>query len=553
MTSGDTSAAAPFGDARPVTLESLIDSVGTAVLDVIRAPAGLGVAVGEIVIHDPLDRRKIDEGDVILGVGIDPSDREAAALLLRAGDGNAAAVAMKLESDGPPEALLAASAEAGVTLLGVARDIVWGQLHALLRTACAAAGAPGEIGPGGAALGDLFALANAVSSMVGGATTIEDPRSTVLAYSSTGAPIDEPRRQTILGRRVPDDWLRRLEVDGVFRRVWAGGVVRVDYTGIVPDYRTRLAVAVRAGGEILGTIWVVEGDRPLDDKAEAALAEAGQIAALHLLRHQAGDDLERRRRSELLRSVLGGRTAPEVLAASLGVAATSFVTVVAFQLHLEPDAALADQTVLVDRAVSSIAVHCEAYRRQVASVAEGRVIYVLLPDRAPPDPARLTNFATSIVEHLASGLDVAAKAAIGPTVDGLGGVLLSRAEADQALRALVTEPAPVVAHIDAVRSRAILFALHDLAARDPGLRAGKLQRLIAHDRDRGSVFVATLRAYLDAFGDVARAAASLNVHPNTFRYRLRRLLELSEIDLTDADARLVVHLQLTFLDGDLPP
>jgi DNA-binding PucR family transcriptional regulator len=40
----------------------------------------------------------------------------------------------------------------------------------------------------------------------------------------------------------------------------------------------------------------------------------------------------------------------------------------------------------------------------------------------------------------------------------------------------------------------------------------------------------------------------LNVHPNTFRYRLRRLLELSELDLTDADERLVTHLQLTFLD-----
>jgi sugar diacid utilization regulator len=248
--------------------------------------------------------------------------------------------------------------------------------------------------------------------------------------------------------------------------------------------------------------------------------------------------------------VLDGRTAPEVLASSLGVAPTSFVTVVAFELHLEPDAALADQTVMVDRAVSSIAVHCEAYRRQVASVAEGQVIYVLLPDRVPPDPVRLTNFAAAIVDHLADGLAVAAKAAIGPTVDGLGGVLVSRAEADQALRALVTEQAPVVAHIDEVRSRAILLALHDHAVRDPGLRAGKLQRLVEHDKDRGSVFVATLRAYLDAFGDVARAAAVLEVHPNTFRYRLRRLLELSEIDLTDADERLVTHLQLTFLDDD---
>ena len=54
----------------------------------------------------------------------------------------------------------------------------------------------------------------------------------------------------------------------------------------------------------------------------------------------------------------------------------------------------------------------------------------------------------------------------------------------------------------------------------------------------------TLAAYLDAFGDVRRAAASLDVHPNTFRYRLQRLVELSRLDLDDPVERLVVQLQL---------
>jgi DNA-binding PucR family transcriptional regulator len=37
------------------------------------------------------------------------------------------------------------------------------------------------------------------------------------------------------------------------------------------------------------------------------------------------------------------------------------------------------------------------------------------------------------------------------------------------------------------------------------------------------------------------------VHPNTFRYRLRRLVEVSGIDLDDPVERLVAHLQLTLL------
>ena len=61
--------------------------------------------------------------------------------------------------------------------------------------------------------------------------------------------------------------------------------------------------------------------------------------------------------------------------------------------------------------------------------------------------------------------------------------------------------------------------------------------------DRGGGLVATLAAYMDCFGDVRAAAAQLGVHPNTFRYRLRRLQELVGLDLTDPAERIVAALQ----------
>jgi DNA-binding PucR family transcriptional regulator len=74
-----------------------------------------------------------------------------------------------------------------------------------------------------------------------------------------------------------------------------------------------------------------------------------------------------------------------------------------------------------------------------------------------------------------------------------------------------------------------------------------LLTLVEHDASKDSAYIETLRAYLAAFGDVTAAANSLNVHPNTFRYRLRRLVEISGIDLEDAEQRLVAELQLQFL------
>lgn len=54
----------------------------------------------------------------------------------------------------------------------------------------------------------------------------------------------------------------------------------------------------------------------------------------------------------------------------------------------------------------------------------------------------------------------------------------------------------------------------------------------------------TLAAYLAAAGATDVAAANLHIHPNTMRYRLRRIREVSGLDFTDADAVLLAHLQL---------
>jgi DNA-binding PucR family transcriptional regulator len=49
---------------------------------------------------------------------------------------------------------------------------------------------------------------------------------------------------------------------------------------------------------------------------------------------------------------------------------------------------------------------------------------------------------------------------------------------------------------------------------------------------------------LDSFGDVAAAAAQLHVHPNTVRYRARRIETLLSTSLADPDVRLLLSLGL---------
>jgi len=522
------------------TVGALLASLGDGILQVLAAPKLLDVVVGEIVIHDPAEPLRAEPGDVVLAVGVHADRREAVELVEGAGRAGAAAVVVKC-SDHGSEHVIDAAQRSGVALLGAVSEIGWGQLHALLRTA-RSAGGPDPARPA-AAVGDLFALANAVAAMVGGPTTIEDPQSTVLAYSSGDASIDEPRRDTILGRRVPDQWLARLRTDGVFRRLWASdGVVRIDYPD-VPELRPRLAIAVRAGTEILGSIWVLEGDRVLGPDAAAALQDAARIAALHLLRHQSSEDLARRQRAETLRAALEGRLAPELLEDSLG---RGPVTVLAFELGPATGAELA---LHVERAVNVIALQGEAYRRGTACVAIGNIVYMLLPT-APrgPETARvdLVRLANDIVERVAASLHIALRAGISSTLASSRDLPTGRAEADNVVRALLeTGDARVVAHIDDVRSHVTLL---ELRRRADEIMSGKVARMIEHDEGHNTAYAETLKAYLDAFGDVGRAAQAVNVHANTLRYRLRRLVELFGIDLEDPVERLVAHLQLSIGD-----
>jgi DNA-binding PucR family transcriptional regulator len=58
------------------------------------------------------------------------------------------------------------------------------------------------------------------------------------------------------------------------------------------------------------------------------------------------------------------------------------------------------------------------------------------------------------------------------------------------------------------------------------------------------VLAETLRIYLDSFGDVGAAAQRLQVHPNTVRYRVRRIERLLATSLADPEVRLLFSLGL---------
>ena len=68
--------------------------------------------------------------------------------------------------------------------------------------------------------------------------------------------------------------------------------------------------------------------------------------------------------------------------------------------------------------------------------------------------------------------------------------------------------------------------------------------LVEHDERKQGDLIRTLNGFFEANGNLAKAAQDLDVHRNTLVYRLERISELTELNLDDADNRLILHLAL---------
>ena len=75
-------------------------------------------------------------------------------------------------------------------------------------------------------------------------------------------------------------------------------------------------------------------------------------------------------------------------------------------------------------------------------------------------------------------------------------------------------------------------------ALDGGIRDATVDavtRLAEYDAQRGSQLVTTLEEFLRRHGNISATSEALYVHPNTLRQRLRRIAELSGLDLRKDD------------------
>ncbi|WP_245750294.1 PucR family transcriptional regulator [Nocardioides terrae] len=523
----------------------MLDDLGDTLLEVLVGTPDPDVVIDGIVIHDPLDEPVYPSGALVLAVGLTGDD--LIPLFRSLGGEPVAGVVARLPVTVTPELVEAADAN-GIALLGLRRGATWAQLSALLRSLLA----EGDVGVvpqeslGGLPSGDLFAVANAVAALLDAPVTIEDRSSRVLAFSGRQDEGDPSRVEAIIGRQVPERLARVLNERGIFGELYRAQrpvVIEPWGDGV---FRQRVAIAVRAGDEVLGSIWAVM-DGELSAEREAALQDAAKLTALHLLQVRAGADAQRRIRSDLVATALEGGSDARSALDRLGLT-NRMVVVLGAGLRGRPGEGADEQAAASDwqRLNDAFAVHMSTSVPRAAVAHIGAAVYALMPVADEAGAARAVRLAEEFRDRLGKGLPVVV--AVGPAVRGINEMVEGRAVVDRVLRVLRDGHATRrVASLPDVYTQSLLLELRDLAIVRGDGPIGPIAELLAYDERHDSGLLESLEAWLDAFGDYTVAAAALFIHPNTLRYRIRRVAELSGLDLADPDQRFAALLQLRIL------
>jgi len=377
--------------------------------------------------------------------------------------------------------------------------------------------------------------------------TVDDSRLRQLAFSSHEyGPVDQLREQSILKREVPSGAAKWTFASGAKTAV---GPFRPPLAPEIGATAQRLCVPIRQEGTLLGFVWILEGDDPIDDsELQTVLAVIDTIAVV-MQRDQLANELHRSRARELVRDLVmpdeastREHAAAELVDSDLFVGSEPAVAIVV-SLHPDQRALLDTERDVLGGWLERISGRLSD-RRHISLVRRDHGL-LLLSDK---DPLISGDAKVKLTEELLDNLDRDLRGA--EPFAGVGGVVANLTDLYRSYRQ--AERAAHVARVVGGLGRVALsdrLGVYGLLMRIPqdeltldALPAGLLQLL--ESGAKGEQLAATLETFLDLAGDSQATAEKLFIHRTTLYYRLQRIEELTGAQMARGEDRLAFHLGL---------
>ncbi len=306
-----------------------------------------------------------------------------------------------------------------------------------------------------------------------------------------------------------------------------------------------IGCAVALQEQVAGYLLLTGRSGEIGPVARLALSQASSVFASEMAKEKAVVEAESRLKGDFIEELLEGDLEDEEEMASrasyLGYdLSKEYVTVV---MDLEPESPSASRTQQAPDAL--IKRLFKILPTGNAAMARDRELVLLLPYSEEKGTSDVVGNAEALRRQLSKGLgDVNVTAGLGRHHPGLRGLRRSYQEARRALilgRDL--NPGSQTHFFGSLGVYPVLMPLAGTVDAEVFIEEA-LGSLLKYDRQNHSELVQTLEAFFSHQENLARTAEALHLHRNSLAYRVRRIQEISNVSLDDAEARFRLQLAL---------
>lgn len=394
-----------------------------------------------------------------------------------------------------------------------------------------------------ASFDSLEEFADAISEVLRCPITIEDTNHRLLAYSTHGDRTDPARTATIIGRRVPEKVINSLWKEGVIPSLLSSRhpirVKTMDDIGL----GNRVAVSIWKNDEVLGFIWALEIEKILGDEDLECLKQAAEAAKNKLIQVQTRKNKKEKQYQEffwqLLTSHFHNNREISNKFQLLQITPPSLYSVVVYQFSQE----------ITTEKEKQIAYHLKTIQQPkilLYTIDHEQLILFISLDQCEQPLKKLNTFCDLFVDKMKE------RHGIESIVQGFSSIYSDYLKVEKAYREARTvlsikEKFPSEAKdIHSYQSLGIykyIDVLLEKAVTDQ-YENYSLKKLHEYDSKNHCDLVETLEVYLNKDSNVHEAAKALNVHTNTLNYRLKRISEIGDVNLKDANQKITLYLDL---------
>lgn len=386
-------------------------------------------------------------------------------------------------------------------------------------------------------------LADKISEVLACPITIEDANHYVLAYSKHTENIDEARIGTIMNRKVPDKVINGLWKNGAMPKL-----IDSDQPVIIPEIQeiglgNRIAISIWRKNEILGFIWAHTGKKEYSADDLETLKEAARQVKKFILQKLPG----RRNTEKAYKDFFWQLLTAESIS-------TNTIHSYEKQFNIKLQSGLA---IIIFRFQDEVTPQIEKHAYYLSeTVMQVNTIFRLFDDqdfillvrlwKDNDTSDKLHQFIEQFQEKISTQLHLASmRGAASQIYDSAKDMVYAYEEALQSLSLQKQFPNELVS----------CFLYEDLGVfqwvdmlkeqRQKRRHPNKyIQRLQEYDSRQQSKLLYTLETFLEHDSNVHRTAKALFIHPNTMNYRLKRIYEISHLDLKNPHQKIAVYLEL---------